>query len=1001
MTPASSSDEQLSERILESATDFAIVTTDREGRVTNWNAGAQQIMQWSQAEMTGQSVERIFTAEDRVVGRVDAEMRHALEHGRANDERWHVRKDGARFWASGEMMPLRSGGGEHLGFVKILRDRTDAHQAGLALREAEANLRRAQEAGGVGVFWVDTADNLLHASPEFCRLYGLPDRDVYPPEAFEALVLDEDRHLVSTTKSRAEGEVHLCAQYRIARADDGSIRWIERRGELEVGPRGRRFVGAARDITEQVKATKTLFSEAALRESEESYRTLFESMDDGFCILEMIFDDQDRPVDYRFIETNEVFARQTGLVDARGRTARELVPNLEPVWFEMYGKVASTGETLRFVDHSKPMGRWFDVAAFRTGDPRRRRVALIFNDITEQRTNDTHQAALLRLADRIRDLDAPDEIARTACEVLGGTLEASIAGFGAVDATESVLLDGVWARPGTPELVGSRRIGDFGTYVEDLRARKTVAISDVRRDPRTKARSQELEGNSARAFINVPIFEGGRFVAMQFVLDTEPRQWTASEVALTKEFAERTRVAVERARSDIERRRQAAALAELNNGLERQVAERTADRNALWQLSQDIMLRSTFDGRITAVNPAWTEILGWREDELLGSNLFDFIHPEDMERTVRAAGELAVGTSHARFDNRYRARDGSYRWISWSTRPGDELINAVGRDITSEKDAAEALLRSEEALRQSQKMEAVGQLTGGLAHDFNNLLAGITGALELMQRRMLQGKTSDLDRYIGIARGAAKRAAALTHRLLAFSRRQTLDPKATDANRLIAGMEELVRRTIGPAIDLEVVSAGGLWPTFIDPFQLENALLNLCINARDAMPDGGRITIETANRWLDERGARERQLEPGQYISVCVTDTGTGMAPEVAARIFEPFFTTKPLGQGTGLGLSMIYGFVQQSGGQVRVYSELGQGTTMCLYLPRHHEGEGELEAPLGADAPRSKDGETVLVVDDEPTVRLLVTEILDELGYAAIEAEDGPSASERPVRPS
>ena len=230
----------------------------------------------------------------------------------------------------------------------------------------------------------------------------------------------------------------------------------------------------------------------------------------------------------------------------------------------------------------------------------------------------------------------------------------------------------------------------------------------------------------------------------------------------------------------------------------------------------------------------------------------------------------------------------------------------------------------------------------------------------------------------------------LTHRLLAFSRRQTLDPKPTDANRLVAGMEDLIRRTVGPAVALEIVTAGGLWPVLVDPPQLENALLNLAINARDAMPGGGRLTIETANRWLDERPARERGLVPGQYVSVCVSDTGTGMAPDVAARAFDPFFTTKPIGQGTSLGLSMIYGFVQQSGGQARIYSEPGQGATICLYLPRHAGAAAEPAVPDPAPAPRAVTGQTVLVIDDEPTIVMLVTELLENLGYASLEAADG-----------
>ncbi|MGU3666309.1 ATP-binding protein [Methylobacterium sp. A49B] len=433
-----------------------------------------------------------------------------------------------------------------------------------------------------------------------------------------------------------------------------------------------------------------------------------------------------------------------------------------------------------------------------------------------------------------------------------------------------------------------------------------------------------------------------------------------------------------------------AELRNLNATLARQVEERTADRNALWTLSSDMMLRCLFDATITAVNPAWTEVLGWHADELVGTNLMGLVHPDDLTRTIEGARQLAEGTSLARFDNRYRHRDGSYRWISWAARPGEGVINAVGRDFTAERERADALAAAEEALRQSQKMEAVGQLTGGIAHDFNNLLAGISGSLELMQTRLSQGRMMDVDRYINAAQGASKRAAALTHRLLAFSRRQTLDPKPTNVNRLVAGMEELIRRTVGPAVVVEVVGAAGLWTALVDPPQLENALLNLCINARDAMPEGGRITVETANAWLDERAARRHDMPAGQYLSLCVTDSGTGMPPEIVDKVFEPFFTTKPLGQGTGLGLSMIYGFAQQSGGQVRIYSEVGQGTTVCLYLPRHLGAAAEEDPHAGFGAPpRAAPGETVLVVDDEPTVRMLITEVLEDLGYTPIEAAD------------
>ncbi len=326
-----------------------------------------------------------------------------------------------------------------------------------------------------------------------------------------------------------------------------------------------------------------------------------------------------------------------------------------------------------------------------------------------------------------------------------------------------------------------------------------------------------------------------------------------------------------------------------------------------------------------------------------------------------------------------------------------KALAATLESLVAERTAE--LMQSEAALRQAQKMEAVGQLTGGIAHDFNNLLTGIMGSLELLKTRVEQGRLGGLDRFIAAAQGAAARAAALTHRLLAFSRRQTLEPRATDVNRLVSGMEELVRRTVGPAIAVTVSGPADLWATLVDPSQLENALLNLCINARDAMPDGGQLRIETANRCLDERAARAYGVPPGSYVSLAVADTGAGMTPAVAAKAFDPFFTTKPIGQGTGLGLSMIYGFVRQSGGAVRIHSAPSQGTAVRLFLPRHAgRVENAEPAPDLSQAPRARQGETVLVVDDEATVRMLATEVLQELGYRTLEAEDG-AAGLRAVR--
>ncbi|MDR6126296.1 signal transduction histidine kinase/PAS domain-containing protein [Sphingomonas sp. SORGH_AS802] len=734
----------------------------------------------------------------------------------------------------------------------------------------------------------------------------------------------------------------------------------------------------------------------------EQYHALFDTIDAGFCIIEMLFDGA-RAYDYRFLEVNAAYERQTGLRDAVGRTVRELVPELEDVWFDIYGRVATTREPTRFDNGSEAMGRWFEVHAFPVGEPERHLVGILFTDVTERRlseralreseerleqalsagggigtwdwdvpndrvyaderfarlygvdpdmaragaaigefflgihphdrprveaeiaeamakgsafvsqyrlvqadgsirwaaaqgqcrlgidgrpqrfpgvtfdiTQSKHyairQAALLTLGDQIRDLSDPSRIAACGAEVLAKTLDVSRAGYGIIDTlAETILIEEDWNAEGVRSIAGTLRFRDFGSYIDDLKRGDTAIVHDARTDPRTRDAAQALAAIQATSFVNMPIVEQGRFVALFFANHAEPRHWSEDDLGLMRDIAERVRLATERARAEAERAR-------LTETLEEQVAERTRE-----------------------------------------------------------------------------------------------------------------LMQAEEALRQSQKMEAVGQLTGGLAHDFNNLLTGIIGSLEMLSIRIAQGRMADVDRYSLAAQGAAKRAAALTHRLLAFSRRQTLDPKPTDINRLISGMEELVRRTVGPAIEVEAVTAAGLWPTLVDPNQLENALLNLCINARDAMPDGGRLTIETGNRWLDTRTARERDMEPGQYVSLCVSDTGTGMTPEVIAKAFDPFFTTKPLGVGTGLGLSMIYGFARQSGGQVRIYSEIGEGAMVCIYLPRHFgTAETVADMPDLTDAPRAAAGETVLVVDDEPTVRMLVIEVLEELGYAAIEAADG-----------
>src|SRR5712671_4318883 len=444
--------------------------------------------------------------------------------------------------------------------------------------------------------------------------------------------------------------------------------------------------------------------------------------------------------------------------------------------------------------------------------------------------------------------------------------------------------------------------------------------------------------------------------------------------------------------SEGEQRKLANQLAELNATLAERVEEKTRERDRIWNVSQDLLLVADRNGVWQTVNPAWTKTLGWSEAELLNRTSEWLDHPDDGGVTRAHVRKLLAGDTTVRFESRFRHKDGSYRWLSWTGVSDKDRIYATARDVTAEKAATDRLKAAEEALRQSQKMEAVGQLTGGIAHDFNNLLTGIVGSLDLLQTRLDQGRTENVSRYINAAMTSANRAAALTHRLLAFARRQPLIPKSADANALVVSLEDLLRRTIGETIDLDIVAASGLWCTLCDPNQLESALLNLAINARDAMPDGGKLTIATANARIEGIDADTPALLPGDYIRIDVTDTGIGMSPEVAARAFDPFFTTKPIGQGTGLGLSMIYGFARQSNGHVLIDSRQGAGTSVRLYLPRHHGDAAEERVASAAAEEHIATGETVLVVEDEPVVRGVITEMLRDQGYRVLEATDGPS---------
>ncbi|GAC1347318.1 MAG: hypothetical protein NVSMB18_31940 [Acetobacteraceae bacterium] len=450
---------------------------------------------------------------------------------------------------------------------------------------------------------------------------------------------------------------------------------------------------------------------------------------------------------------------------------------------------------------------------------------------------------------------------------------------------------------------------------------------------------------------------------------------------------------------DIDREKRAEAeLRDLNATLERRIEQSIADRDRIWRISNELMLVARFDAEIVALNPAWATTLGWTEPELLGTSFLHLVHPDDLQATEAEVRRLASGAVTLRFENRYRHHDGTYRWLSWAAVPEAGLLHAIGRDVTAEREAADTLRRTEDQLRQSQKMEVVGQLTGGVAHDFNNLLTVITGHLEMARRRLGREDGSPrLIRNVESAMEGAHRAAVLVHRLLAFSRQSPLRPEPIALNAVVGGMSDLIRRTLGEHIRVHSALAEGLWSTEADPNQVENAILNLCVNARDAMPEGGTLRIESVNTALDahDPAVARGEVVPGDYAMLAVSDTGSGIPAEIRERVFEPFFTTKPVGKGTGLGLSQVFGFLRQSGGLAALQSEVGVGTTVRLYFPRRTAvTPAEAAGPTPEDGPvRSGNGHAILVVEDDDMVREFTVSALEEAGYAVLAAADGPSA--------
>ncbi len=640
--------------------------------------------------------------------------------------------------------------------------------------------------------------------------------------------------------------------------------------------------------------------------------------------------------------------------------------------------------------------------------------ALLEEQIQERHLAEQRQAALMGLSDLLREQPDSLTIANAAVRALGTTLNVSRAAFASIDpGGQYATIERYWSNGSLNVYQERMCFADYGDFLYDLQNDELVVVDDVLHDVRTASQAASLRARRIQSLVCVPLQEQGRLSAALVLLQDQPRAWLEDDISFIREVADRAWTADERMRAERALR-----------------ASEEQFRTLADNMSQFAWMADPA-GRIYWYNKRWYDYTGTTLEAMRALGWRAVHHPDHHVRVSTSMKRAVAIGSIWEETFPLRGKDGKYRWFLARALPiRDELGQVIhwfgtNTDITAQVTAEEALRelndnlerrvaertrelaeinhrlhlemgereRAEDALRHAQKMEAIGQLTGGLAHDFNNMLTGVLGALDLIQRRLASGRSVDLERYIDAAVTSANRAAALTHRLLAFARRQSLDPKPVDVNQLVISMEDMLRRTMAEHIQLNTRLQPDPWLAYTDAHQLENALLNLVINARDAMEGGGRITIQTGCVRISD--SQPDNPAPGDYVTLSVADSGSGMPAEVVTKAFDPFFTTKPIGQGTGLGLSMVYGFVKQTGGHVRIDSTVGQGTLITLFLPRNClQPTTDVPEETGFSAiPGALQGETVLVVEDEAAVRMLVLEVLEELGYQVLEAVDANSA--------
>ncbi|MGK4925149.1 ATP-binding protein [Bordetella hinzii] len=710
-------------------------------------------------------------------------------------------------------------------------------------------------------------------------------------------------------------------------------------------------------------------TEQALRHSAQRWRSMFDGMQEGFFLAEAIRDDRGAIRDFRLLEVNPAFELQCGRQAGAclGRSLREMLGQAPPRMMEVLAQVMDTGEAAQ-IEYGMPPSACYEVRARKESADR---VTAMLLDVSARKLAETelwdeqrHKSFQLALGDRLRLLETPAMIEQTTCEALGRHLGLS----------QVCLLRSGHEGESVRMMAGWSASGEMAPPSRAVRAAVRRAIQRERSLP-----VPHLPGAAQEGLV-VPLGRWGRPESALLVRAAGPQGLPAADQACVEEVAERLCDATERSAHALQ--------------LQERVEQASAERDRIWRLSPEVLAIMDGRGRLLSVSPAVRSMLGWSPEQFVAMGFSTLLHPDDRHSTRARLAQALAGEGQHHMENRLRKRDGGYCCITWTMSPAQGDLYLAGRDDTHLKAQAEALQEAEHALRQAQKLEAVGRMTGGIAHDFNNMLQGISGALYLVERRLDGGDLAGMRRYLRMASEACQRAGQLTQRLLTFSRRQPIDPRPCDAGDMLRSMSELFRRYTGERIVLDFDLAPDIGTVRCDANQFESAVLNLVINACDAMPEGGRLVLSTRNVELDAGCLRRfPEAVPGEFVEVAVSDTGCGMAPDVLAHVFEPFFTTKPVGAGTGLGLSTSYGFAQQAGGALTIESQPGAGTTVRLCLPRYRGrwlAQQQALAPSAAAMRTTGPRAVVLLVEDDASVREMVRETVAGLDLTVLCAADG-----------